>query len=153
ELGSAAHILVHEESLRDRRWIGEARGLDDNRIELALPPYQVVENANEIAAHSAANTAIVHFKNFFVGPDHAIVIDADFADFIDDEGVFLGVVLGQDPVEQRRLAGAEITGQHRHRDFFRRRLFSHSYCPGVWRPPRAIAAGRGSGNAPALTVP
>jgi hypothetical protein len=112
--------------LCDRRRIGEPRGLNNNPVELAFLPHQAIENANEIAAHSAANTAIVHFENFLVGPDHEIVIDADFAEFIDDHRIFLAMRLRQNPVEQGRLAGAEIAGQHRHRDFFRRRLLGHS---------------------------
>ena len=45
-------------------------------------------------------------------PDHEVVVDADLAEFVDDDGVFLAVRLGQDAVEQRGLAGAEIAGEH-----------------------------------------
>jgi len=47
-----------------------------------------------------------------VGADHEVVVDADLAELVDDDGVFLAVRLGQDAVEQRGLAGAEIAGQH-----------------------------------------
>ena len=43
--------------------------------------------------------AIVHFEHFFIRADDEIVVDADLAKFIDDDGVFLAVLLGQDAVE------------------------------------------------------
>ena len=49
--------------------------------------------------------------------DDQVVVDADLAELVDDDGVFLAVRLRQDAVEQRRLAGAEIAGQHRDGDF------------------------------------
>src|SRR5207247_5323927 len=44
--------------------------------------------------------------------DDEIVVDADLAEFVDDDGVLLPVRLRQDTVEQRGLAGAEIAGEH-----------------------------------------
>ena len=79
------------------------------------------ENSNDsrlikqIAAYRAADAAIVHLEYFFVSIDDQIVVDADFAEFVDDHGVSLAVLLGQDAVEQRRLAGAKIAGQNGHR--------------------------------------
>ena len=35
-----------------------------------------------------------------------------------DDGDLLAVVLGQDPIQQRRLAGTQIASQHRDRDSF-----------------------------------
>ena len=113
----AADVFVDEEGLRHRRRIGEASGLDDDGVELALAPHQAVEDAHQVAAYGAADAAVVHLEHFLVGADDKVVVDADFAEFIDDDGVFLAVRLGQDAVEQRRLAGAEIAGQHRDRDF------------------------------------
>ena len=43
--------------------------------------------------------------------DDEVVVDAELAEFVDDHGVFLAVVLGEDAVEQRGLAGAEIAGE------------------------------------------
>ena len=44
--------------------------------------------------------------------DDEVVIDADFAELVDHDGVALAVVLAEDAVEERRLAGAEIAGEH-----------------------------------------
>src|SRR5262245_61916056 len=112
ELGLAADIVVHEEGLRHRRGIREPRGLNDDGVELALPAHQSIDDAHEVAAHRAAHAAVVHLEHFFVGADDEVVVDADLAEFVDDDGVLLPVRLRQDAVEQRGLAGAEIAGEH-----------------------------------------
>ena len=117
EFGLGADRLVHEEGLRHRRGVGEPRGLDDDGVELALAPHQPVDDAHQVAAHGAADAAVVHLEHFFVGVDHQLVVDADLAEFVDDDGVFLAVRLGQNAVEQRGLAGAEIAGEHGDGDF------------------------------------
>ena len=145
EPGVLLHVLVDEEGLRHRRRIGEPRGLDDDGVELALALHQAVEDAHEIAAHGAADAAIVHLEDFFVGADDQIVVDADLAEFVDDDGVFLAVVFRQDAVEKRGLAGAEIAGQHGHGNFLGRRF-------GIVTPKdgRLGAAAPAAGRAPAL---
>ena len=110
-------VLVHEEGLRHRRRIGEPGGLHDDGVELALAPHQPVDDAHEVAAHGAADAAVVHLEHFLVGAHDQVVVDADLAEFVDDDGVLLPVRLGQDAVEQRGLAGAEIAGQHRDGNF------------------------------------
>ena len=122
EPGVLLHVLVDEEGLRHRRRIGEPRGLDDDGVELALAFHQPVEDAHEVAAHGAADAAIVHLEHFFVGADDEVVVDADLAEFVDDDGVFLAVVFRQDAVEQRGLAGAEIARQHGHGNFLGRQF-------------------------------
>jgi hypothetical protein len=70
---------------------------------------EAVENADEIAAHSAADAAVVHLEDFFLGIDEQVVVDTDLAEFIDDDGIALAVRLGEHSVQQRRLPGTEIT--------------------------------------------
>ena len=82
------HVLVDEEGLRDRRGIGEARRLDDDRVELALALHQPLDDADQVAAHGAADAAVVHLEHFLVGADDEFVVDADLAEFVDDDGVF-----------------------------------------------------------------
>ena len=118
ELGLVLHVLVDEERLRHRRGVGEPGRLDDDRVELALAPHQPVDDADQVAAHGAADAPVVHLEHFLVRADDQVVVDADLAELVDDHGVFLAVRLGQDAVEQRRLAGAEVAGQHRDGDFF-----------------------------------
>ena len=102
-----------------RRGIGEARCLHDDRVELAAALHQPLDDADEIAAHGAADAAVVHLEHFLIGVYDQFVVDADLAELVDDDREFLAVRLGQDSVEQRRLAGTEITGKHGDGDFGR----------------------------------
>ena len=120
-----AHVVVHEEGLRDRRRIGEAGGLDQNAVKTAGALHQAFDDADQVAAHGAADAAIVHLVDLFVALDDEVVVDADLAELVDDDGVFLAVVFREDAVQERRLAGAEIAGEHGDRDLrFRHRAIS-----------------------------
>ena len=114
ELGLGAHVLIHEEGLRDRHRIGEPGRLDDDCIKAARAAHQTLDDADQIAAHRAAYAAIVHLVDFLVGFDDQVVVDADFAEFVDDDGITLAVVLGENAVEERGLSRAEIAGQDGH---------------------------------------
>ena len=67
--------------------------------------------------HGAADASVVHLEHFLVGVDDQLVVDTDLAELVDDDGEFLAVRLGQNAVEQRGLAGAEVAGEHGNRDF------------------------------------
>ena len=89
------HVLVDEEGLRDRGGVGEAGGLDDDGVELALALHQPFDDADEVAAHGAADAAVVHLEHFLVGADDELVVDADLAELVDDHGVALAVRLAR----------------------------------------------------------
>ena len=112
EPGPGLHVVVGEEGLRHRAGIGEAGGLDQDAVELVLALHQAFDDADQVAAHGAADAAVVHLEDFLVGIDHEVVVDAELAELVHDDGVFLAVLLAQDAVEQGGLAGAEIAGQH-----------------------------------------
>ena len=115
ERDPAFDVLVDEKGLHHGRGIGEAGGLDDDAVEPVLARHQGGNDANEIAAHGAADTSVVHFEHFLIGIDDEVVIDAFLAELVDDDGVFPAVLFAEDAIEQGGLAGAEIAGQHRHR--------------------------------------
>src|SRR6476620_2187487 len=109
--------LVREECMCDRRRICKPGRLHDDFGDFSFSPHQSVDDPLDVASHGAADTPIVHLEHFFVGVDHQLVVDADLAELVDDDGEFLAVRLGQNAVEQRGLAGAEVAGQHGNRDF------------------------------------
>ena len=111
-----AHVFIGEKGLRNGGWIGEPGGLHNDAVKPALALHQPGQNADQIAAHGAAHATIVHLEHFFVGADDEVVINADLAKLIDDDGVLFAVRLRQDAVEQGRLAGAEIAGKDGDRD-------------------------------------
>ena len=116
EAGILAHLVIHEERLGHRHRIGETGGLDQNGIEGATPLDQVFDDTDQIAAHRAADAAVVHLEDFLVALDDEVIVDADLAELVDDDGVALAVVLGENAVEQRGLAGPEVAGQYGHRN-------------------------------------
>jgi hypothetical protein len=105
-----------------------ARGFDQDAVQLTLALQQVADDADQIAAYGAANAPVVHLEHFLVGVHDQLVVDADLAELVDDDRVSAAVLLGKHAVEQRRLAGAEIAGQHGYRD---RGSFEHGTSPDV----------------------
>jgi hypothetical protein len=101
-----------------RHWgrLGEACRFDQDRIEPAFALHQAFNDADEVAAHSAANAAIIHFEDFFIGVDNQVIVDADFAELVDYDGEFLAMLIGQDAVQEGGFASAEEAGQHGYRD-------------------------------------
>src|SRR5690606_28112838 len=73
---------------------------------------QAVQRAYEVATHGAADAAVVHFEQLFVGVHDQFVVDADLAELVHDDGVAPAVVFGQDAVQQGGLARAQIAGQY-----------------------------------------
>src|SRR5690606_31056282 len=103
--------------LRNGRRIGKAGRLDNDSVKFPLALQKAFDDADEIAAHRAAYAAIVHLEHFLIRADDEFVVDADLAEFIDDDGVALAVLLGENAVEKGGLAGAEIAGEDGDGDF------------------------------------
>ena len=101
QAGLGAHALVHEEGLRHGAGIGQAGGLDDDAVEPAAALHQPADDADQVAAHGAADAAVVHLEHFLVGVHHQVVVHAELAELVDHHGVFLAVVFSQDAVQQR----------------------------------------------------
>ena len=57
-------------------------------------------------------------QTFFVGTDDKIIVDADVAEFIHDYRKFLPVIFGENSIEKRCLARAEIASEHGYGNFF-----------------------------------
>ena len=63
-------LLVDEEGLRHRPGIGKARGLDQDGVEAVAALAQLRQDADQIAAHGAADAAIAGLEDLLVGADH-----------------------------------------------------------------------------------
>jgi len=59
------------------------------------------EDADEIAADGAADAAVVHLEEFFVGLDDELVVDADLAELVFDHGDFLAVLAASGRARRR----------------------------------------------------
>src|SRR5687768_7302269 len=114
-----ADLLVGEERLRHRPGVGHAGGLDHHAVELEITLValllQRAEDADEIAAHRAADAAVVHLDDLLVARLEDVVVDPDLAELVLDHRDAVAVVFLEYPVKQRGLAAAEEAGEDRHR--------------------------------------
>ena len=91
---------------------------------------QSVHDADQVAAHGAADAAIVHLEDFLVSTHDEVIVDPHFTELVHDDGVTLAVILGEDTVQERCLAGAEIPGQDGYGESFRSRSRpAYQTCP------------------------
>ena len=92
QAGLRLDVVIDEEGLRHRGGIGQAGGLDDDAVELVAPLHQPADDADQVAAHGAADAAVVHLEHFLVAVHDEVVVDAEFAELVDHHGVFAAVV-------------------------------------------------------------
>ena len=121
---------VLHQGLEDRRWIGQARGLDHDPPEvrdLALGPAfeQAAERVHQIAAHGAAEAAARQQYHVFPRSLDQEMIQADLAELVDHDCRVAELRPRQQVFEQGRLAAAEKAGQHRNRQALGRLDFVH----------------------------
>jgi hypothetical protein len=90
--------------------IRKAGRLNENAVERPFPLHQPFDDPDQVASHGAADATIVHFKDFFLRIDDQVVIDADFAELVHDDGVSPAVIPGEDAIRQCRFASSEKTG-------------------------------------------
>jgi hypothetical protein len=73
---------------------------------------QVAQGHDQVAAHGAADAAVVHFHDLLAGVLHQdFVVDVFLAELVFDDGNAHAVLFLQDAVEQGGLAGAEEAGE------------------------------------------
>ena len=137
ETRTRLHIVVNEEGLRDRCRVRETGRLHDDRVELAAPFHQTLDDADEIAANGAADATVVHLEHFLIGAHDEVVVDANLAEFVHDNRELKPVLLAQDTIEQGRLAGTQIAGENGDGDLVGH-VVSHFRCKG--RLERRIGA-------------
>jgi hypothetical protein len=109
-------LVVHEEGLRHRTRVGQARGLDHHAVEveqpLALLGRQQLQRLAQVLADGAADAAVAHLHDLLLRlGDQDVGVDVLFAEFVLDHRDLLSVRLAQDALEQGRLARAEKAGQ------------------------------------------
>ena len=152
-------FLVDEERLRHGPRVGEPGGLDQHRIEAIAPLAQLAQDPDQVAAHRAADAAVAGFEDLLVGADDQLVIDADLAELVFDHGDALAMILRQDAIDQRGLAGAQKSREHRDRYACRhgepRSVPTSASAPGIRssvsssaQPNRRCSGTRGGGTAP-----
>ncbi len=121
EAGAGEKPVVAHQGVKHGGRIGKARSFNDDAIKgleaaRGPPVEKAVQGVDEVTADGAAEAARRQFDNRLVALFDKQVIDADFAEFIDDDaGVGEEGILEQ-RIEQRGLAGPEKAGDDRDGD-------------------------------------
>src|ERR1700722_1696735 len=118
----AAERAIGGEGLQDRSGIGETRGLNhdasERRYRAALAiEHQAAQRRLQIGARNAADAAVAEQHGLVSAVTDQHVVDADGAEFVDDDGGALPFRRGEKTLQQRRLAAAEKSGDDGHRNF------------------------------------
>ena len=123
------------QGVQDRRRVGEAGGLDrDAREErdLTLDPIdkEVGQGVDDVIAHGAAQAAAVEQHHILARTLDEQMVEANLAEFVDDDRRRRHAGLFQHVVEHGCLAAAEKAGQQGYRDqrgrFIRVHMTAHS---------------------------
>src|ERR1700730_721425 len=129
------------EGLHQGLWQGKARGLDDDMVRERIKREKLLDRGQKIVGDGAADAAIGEFDDFLgaAGEIAAAVqdlrIDADIAEFVNDEGNAAAFGIFQEMANEGRLPRAKKAGDDRCRDFDRHygRDFGktiHEHAPG-----------------------
>ncbi len=109
-------IGVRHRGLQHRRWIGQAGRLQDHAAEHSASVVEIaqklLQRVDQIAAQRAAQATALQQDDAVADFAHQQVVEADIAEFIDDDGGLGERRVADQAVEQRGLAGAEEAGQH-----------------------------------------
>ena len=122
---------------------GEARSFDHDVIRRLVAFDQHLHRGDEILGHRAADAAIRQLDHVLLGAGlvaaafQDAAIDAEIAEFIDDQRDALAVRVFQQVADQGRLAGAEKAGDDGGGDFLGHGGSSNENTPG--RNPGALA--------------
>ena len=101
------------EGVDHRVGISKARRFDQHIIEAFLLAEQIAQTADQITSDATAETAVVQLKDLFVGAHDELIVDANGAKLVDDDGAFVAVLLREERIEQRGLACSKKAGQNR----------------------------------------
>ena len=113
-----AHV---EQFMDDRSWIGQSRCFDQDAPErgnnpLSTLPQQVLDRLHQASVQRAADAAALEQDDLLTGSFHELMVEADLAELIDDNGRVLHRGRPQQMPHQRGLAAAEEAGDQRYID-------------------------------------
>ena len=110
------NLIVHEEGLRHRTWVGQARGFDHDAVKaeqtFAALGRQQLQGHAQVFADGAADATVTHLDDLLIGVrDQNVVVDVLFTELVLDHGDLLTMGLGQHALEQGGFARAQKAGQ------------------------------------------
>ncbi len=123
-----SYVAVRHQRMQDGRGIGQPGGFDQHPVIGDLAgigsALQVKQRGDQIAAHRAAQAAGGQGQQGLVAAGDQLVIQADFAELVDDHGGPGEGGVSQDAGDQRGLATTEKAGDDGDRNFGVRRQWT-----------------------------
>ena len=109
------NLTIRHQRLQDRRRIGQARGLDQHPVIEQSPPRPAAARKSSNVANRSARTAqhrhpVLSVSSCLVARRDQFVVQADFAELVDDHRGARERGIAQQARDQRRLAAAEKPG-------------------------------------------
>jgi hypothetical protein len=83
-------------------------------VKLIAPLHQVADNPYQVTPDGAANAAVVHLKDFFIGVDDQLVVNPNFTKLVDNDSNLLAMFVGEDAIEESCFPRSQIAGKNRY---------------------------------------
>ena len=114
---------MRRQHFEDGNRVREAGRLDQHAAKrrhavLAPPHQQVHQRSYELTLHAAAHAPAFQHEHVFTRRRHQQVVDADCAEFVDDNRAVGELRVGEHTVEQSGLAAAQEAREYRDWNFF-----------------------------------
>ena len=113
---AAADLRCCHDRREDRKRIGKPCRFDDDRSRCGIARQQARERIDQLSAHGAAQAAVCEFDHAVSDVFDKMMIERDFAEFVDDDGRTGKRRLLEHGIEQGGFAAAEKAGQHQDGD-------------------------------------
>ena len=104
-----------EEGQGDGQWVSDAGGFHDDMIELVGAGEDADDAVDQVIVRGAADAAVVELDHVVGAGDDQVVVDADVAELVDEDGGADALAVGEDVVDQGGLATAEEASDQRYR--------------------------------------
>ena len=114
EAGLIAQITA-KEGHRHGQGIGQARGFHHQVVDRIRPIENAIHGFEQFAVDGATDAAVAQLHHVLAGGHHQVVVDADFAELVDEHGGFQPLLIAEDVVEQGGFAGSQKAGEDRDR--------------------------------------
>ena len=107
--------IAAEEGHGHRQGIGQSRGLDHQVVDGLWAIEDPIDGLEQFPIDRAADATVAQLHHVLAGGDHQVVVDADFAKFIHQNGRFDPVLIAEDVVQQGGFTGPQKAGEDGHR--------------------------------------
>ena len=104
-----------EEGQGDRQWVGDPGRFHDDVVEVVGTGEDADDAVDQVVVRGAADAAVVELDHVVGAGDDQVVVDADVAELVHQDGGADALAVREDVVDQGGLAAAEEASNQRYR--------------------------------------